>query len=231
MEAAHISPELPIRWVVSADRTVEIKEEVTELGCDQNNERILQEETPPSSITERELTCVKDGEVPRLECVPIKEEFIEQECVPIAEEVPAENNVCTLEEKNKLGSSLCDDCPPEYELGFREFNFEMARRLDGLLTETLESDSAKSEFSDSDSESTAESEEEEVIAQPRTPRTARVNTFQWKRGDREQHDNLFNFTGNPGLRVQMTETSPLSYFSLFFNGFLMDLILNDKPVC
>ncbi|MGH0141531.1 UNVERIFIED_CONTAM: hypothetical protein FKN15_013223 [Acipenser sinensis] len=53
MEAAHISPELPIRWVVSADRTVEIKEEVTELGCDQANERILQEETPPSSITER----------------------------------------------------------------------------------------------------------------------------------------------------------------------------------
>ncbi|XP_058873620.1 zinc finger protein 300-like [Acipenser ruthenus] len=66
-----------------------------------------------------ELTCVKDEEVPRLECVPIKEEFIEQECVPIAEEVPAENNVCTLEENNKLGSSLCDDCPPECELGFR----------------------------------------------------------------------------------------------------------------
>ncbi|XP_058874185.1 myb-related transcription factor, partner of profilin-like [Acipenser ruthenus] len=54
MEAAHISPELPVRWVVSADRTVEIKEEVTELGCDQTNERILQEETPPSSITEKE---------------------------------------------------------------------------------------------------------------------------------------------------------------------------------
>ncbi|MGH0130782.1 UNVERIFIED_CONTAM: hypothetical protein FKN15_066311 [Acipenser sinensis] len=308
MEAAHISPELPIRWVVSADRTVEIKEEVTELGCDQANERILQEETPPSSITEREessglehvhvkeespglehvhvkeespvlehvhvkeeapglehvhvkeespvlepvhvkeespglehvhvkeeapglehvhvkeespvlehvhvkeespglehvhvkeespvlehvhvkeespvlepvhvkeespvlesaecedhlsdpkesraipkseaqegprieaaykqeesfdqewcaslkqvteLTCVKDEEVPRLECVPIKEEFIEQECVPIEEEVPTENNVCTLEENNKLGSSLRDDCPPECELGFR----------------------------------------------------------------------------------------------------------------
>ncbi|XP_058873613.1 zinc finger protein 664-like [Acipenser ruthenus] len=66
-----------------------------------------------------ELTCVKDEEVPRLECVPIKEEFIEQECVPIAEDVPAENNVCTLEENNKLGSSLCDDCPPECELGFR----------------------------------------------------------------------------------------------------------------
>ncbi|XP_058873819.1 zinc finger protein 300-like [Acipenser ruthenus] len=66
-----------------------------------------------------ELTCVKDEEVPRLECVPIKEEFIEQECVPIAEEVPAENNVCTLEENNTLGSSLCDDCPPECELGFR----------------------------------------------------------------------------------------------------------------
>ncbi|MGH0144815.1 UNVERIFIED_CONTAM: hypothetical protein FKN15_008428 [Acipenser sinensis] len=65
-----------------------------------------------------ELTCVKDEEVPQLECVPIKEEFIEQECVPIAEEVPTENNVCTLEENNKLGSSLCDDCPPECELGF-----------------------------------------------------------------------------------------------------------------
>ncbi|XP_058874199.1 zinc finger protein 383-like [Acipenser ruthenus] len=66
-----------------------------------------------------ELTCVKDEEVPRLECVPIKEEFIEQECVPITEEVPTENNVCTLEENNQLGSSLCDDCPPECELGFR----------------------------------------------------------------------------------------------------------------
>ncbi|XP_058873802.1 zinc finger and SCAN domain-containing protein 2-like [Acipenser ruthenus] len=65
-----------------------------------------------------EMTFVKDGEVPRLDCVPIKEEFIEQECVPIAEEVPAENNVCTLEENNKLGSSLCDDCPPARELGF-----------------------------------------------------------------------------------------------------------------
>ncbi|MGH0177558.1 UNVERIFIED_CONTAM: hypothetical protein FKN15_012711 [Acipenser sinensis] len=67
-----------------------------------------------------ELTFVKDEEVPRLECVPIKEEFIEQECVPIAEEVPTENNVCTLEENNQLGSSLRDDCPPECELGFRE---------------------------------------------------------------------------------------------------------------
>ncbi|XP_041093443.1 uncharacterized protein LOC121305857 [Polyodon spathula] len=53
MEAAHVSPELPIRWVVSADRTVEIKEEVTELWCDQANERTLQEEMPPSSIAER----------------------------------------------------------------------------------------------------------------------------------------------------------------------------------
>ncbi|MGH0148328.1 UNVERIFIED_CONTAM: hypothetical protein FKN15_038979 [Acipenser sinensis] len=68
-----------------------------------------------------ELTCVKDEEVPRLECVPIKEEFIEQECVPIAEEVSAENNVCTLEENNQLGSSLCDDCPSECELGFRDY--------------------------------------------------------------------------------------------------------------
>ncbi|MGH0144840.1 UNVERIFIED_CONTAM: hypothetical protein FKN15_012140 [Acipenser sinensis] len=64
-----------------------------------------------------ELTCVKDEED---ECVPIKEEFLEQECFPIAEEVPTENNVCTLEENNQLGSSLCDDCPPEYELGFRD---------------------------------------------------------------------------------------------------------------
>ncbi|XP_041093655.1 zinc finger protein 252-like [Polyodon spathula] len=66
-----------------------------------------------------ELACVKDEEVPRLECVPIKEEFIEQECVPIAEEDPTENNACALEENNKLGSSLRDDCPPECELGFR----------------------------------------------------------------------------------------------------------------
>ncbi|XP_058873766.1 zinc finger protein OZF-like [Acipenser ruthenus] len=66
-----------------------------------------------------EMTFVKDGEVPQQKCVPIKEEFIEQECVPITEEVPTETNVCTLEENNKLGSSLCDDCPPECELGFR----------------------------------------------------------------------------------------------------------------
>ncbi|XP_058874181.1 zinc finger protein 184-like [Acipenser ruthenus] len=67
-----------------------------------------------------ELTCVKDEEVSRLECVTIKEEFIEQECAPIAEEVPTENNVCTLEENKKLGSSLYDDCPSECELGFRD---------------------------------------------------------------------------------------------------------------
>ncbi|MGH0165792.1 UNVERIFIED_CONTAM: hypothetical protein FKN15_055391 [Acipenser sinensis] len=68
-----------------------------------------------------ELTCVKDEEVPRLECVPIKEEFIEQECVPIAEEVPAENNVCTLQENKtwkstakwnltRVASFPCADC-------------------------------------------------------------------------------------------------------------------------
>ncbi|MGH0178767.1 UNVERIFIED_CONTAM: hypothetical protein FKN15_078367 [Acipenser sinensis] len=72
-----------------------------------------------------ELTCVKDEEVPRLECVPIKEEFIEQECVPIAEEVPTD--VCTLEENNQLGSSLCDDCPPECELGFRAAKGNLTR--------------------------------------------------------------------------------------------------------
>ncbi|MGH0144831.1 UNVERIFIED_CONTAM: hypothetical protein FKN15_012131 [Acipenser sinensis] len=70
-----------------------------------------------------ELKFVKDEEVPRLECVPIKEEFIEQECVPIAEEVLTENNVGTLEENKKLGSSLCDDCPSECELGFRGFRY------------------------------------------------------------------------------------------------------------
>ncbi|XP_058874273.1 zinc finger protein 391-like [Acipenser ruthenus] len=66
-----------------------------------------------------ELTFVKDEEVSQLEWLPVKEEFIEQECVPIAEEVPTENNFCTLEVNNQLGSSLCDDCPPEGELGFR----------------------------------------------------------------------------------------------------------------
>ncbi|XP_058851993.1 zinc finger protein 239-like isoform X2 [Acipenser ruthenus] len=64
-----------------------------------------------------ELAFVKDEEVPQQECVPIKEEFIEQECV--AEELPNENNVCTLEENKKLGSNLCDDPPSECELGFR----------------------------------------------------------------------------------------------------------------
>ncbi|XP_058873974.1 putative zinc finger protein 286B isoform X1 [Acipenser ruthenus] len=85
-----------------------------------------------------ELTCVKDEEVPRLECVPIKEEFIEQECVPIAVEVPAENNVYTLEENNKLGSSLCDDCPPECELGFRDLTESHAMsKSEAVWTETV----------------------------------------------------------------------------------------------
>ncbi|MGH0185579.1 UNVERIFIED_CONTAM: hypothetical protein FKN15_018317 [Acipenser sinensis] len=75
-----------------------------------------------------ELTCVEDEEVPRMECVPIKEEFIEQECVPIAEEDPTENNVYTLEENNTLGSSLYDDNPPECELGFRAAKGNHTRR-------------------------------------------------------------------------------------------------------
>ncbi|XP_041093159.1 zinc finger protein 333-like isoform X2 [Polyodon spathula] len=66
-----------------------------------------------------ELQFVKDEEVPEQQCVPIKEEFIEQECVSIAEELPHENNACTLEDKKKLGSRLCDDSPSECELGFR----------------------------------------------------------------------------------------------------------------
>ncbi|XP_058874176.1 E3 SUMO-protein ligase ZBED1-like isoform X1 [Acipenser ruthenus] len=82
MEAAHISPELPVRWVVSADRTVEIKEEVTELGCDQANERILQEETPPSSVTERDT----DIKLSELEPVPIQEESPVLEPVPVKPE-------------------------------------------------------------------------------------------------------------------------------------------------
>ncbi|XP_058865055.1 zinc finger protein 41-like isoform X1 [Acipenser ruthenus] len=65
-----------------------------------------------------ELTHVKDEEVPRLECVPIKEEFIEQESAPIAEKLPTEIHVCTLEENNQLGSNLCDDPSSEYELGY-----------------------------------------------------------------------------------------------------------------
>ncbi|MGH0179036.1 UNVERIFIED_CONTAM: hypothetical protein FKN15_000572 [Acipenser sinensis] len=72
----------------------------------------------------QELSCVKDEDVPEQECVPIKEEFIEQECVPIAEELPTENNVCTLEENNKLGSNLCDDSPSECDLVFGAFKVD-----------------------------------------------------------------------------------------------------------
>ncbi|XP_041093583.1 zinc finger protein 501-like isoform X2 [Polyodon spathula] len=92
MEAAHLSPELPIRWVVSADRTVEIKEEVTELGCDQANERILQEETPPSSITERDtdmkLVCLSRGQGSEMASSHVKEEDPEMEPVHFKEELP-----------------------------------------------------------------------------------------------------------------------------------------------
>ncbi|KAK1152066.1 piggyBac transposable element-derived protein 4-like [Acipenser oxyrinchus oxyrinchus] len=92
MEAAHISPELPIRWVVSADRTVEIKEEVTELGCDQANERILQEETPPSSITERETGGLNPQEEDELD-----EALLgwESDLCSSDEEAPEREGVCT----------------------------------------------------------------------------------------------------------------------------------------
>ncbi|MGH0159754.1 UNVERIFIED_CONTAM: hypothetical protein FKN15_044366 [Acipenser sinensis] len=100
MEAAHISPELPIRWVVSADRTVEIKEEVTELGCDQANERILQEETPPSSITERVRTDQPHSkEVSEMEAAHISPEL------PIRWVVSADRTVEIKEEVTELG---CD---------------------------------------------------------------------------------------------------------------------------
>ncbi|XP_058873644.1 uncharacterized protein LOC117967216 isoform X2 [Acipenser ruthenus] len=106
IEAAHISPELPIRWVVSADRTVEIKEEVTELGCDQANERILQEETPPSSITERgtDVTLVSLGRRQESEMASshIKEEAPELEPVLIKEESPVLEPVLIKEESPVL---------------------------------------------------------------------------------------------------------------------------------
>ncbi|XP_041114340.1 zinc finger protein 566-like [Polyodon spathula] len=82
-------------------------------------EESFEQECCASLLQVTELPFVKDEEVPQQECVRIKEEFIEQECVSIAEELPAENNACTLEENNKLGSSLCDDSPSECELGFR----------------------------------------------------------------------------------------------------------------
>ncbi|XP_033907766.3 zinc finger protein 112-like isoform X2 [Acipenser ruthenus] len=80
-------------------------------------EESFEQEWCASLMQVTELAFVKDEEVPQQECVPIKEEFIEQECV--AEELPNENNVCTLEENKKLGSNLCDDPPSECELGFR----------------------------------------------------------------------------------------------------------------
>ncbi|MGH0185582.1 UNVERIFIED_CONTAM: hypothetical protein FKN15_018320 [Acipenser sinensis] len=111
MEAAHISPELPIRWVVSADRTVEIKEEVTELGCDQANERILQEETPPSSITERvRADQPHSKEVSEME-QPHSKEVSEMEAAHISPELPirwvvsADRTVEIKEEVTELG---CD---------------------------------------------------------------------------------------------------------------------------
>ncbi|XP_058871781.1 zinc finger protein 79-like isoform X2 [Acipenser ruthenus] len=81
-------------------------------------EESFEQEWCASLIQITGLPCVKDEDVPEQECVPIKEEFIEQECVPIAEELPTENNICTLEENNKLGSNLCDDSPSECDLGF-----------------------------------------------------------------------------------------------------------------
>ncbi|MGH0157344.1 UNVERIFIED_CONTAM: hypothetical protein FKN15_053354 [Acipenser sinensis] len=106
MEAAHISPELPIRWVVSADRTVEIKEEVTELGCDQANERILQEETPPSSITERDtdmkLVYLGRGQESEIASSHIKVEASELEPVLIKEESPVLEPVYMKKEVSAL---------------------------------------------------------------------------------------------------------------------------------
>ncbi|XP_041093168.1 zinc finger protein 771-like [Polyodon spathula] len=82
-------------------------------------EESFEEECCASLVQVTELPFFKDEEVPEQQCVPIKEEYIEQECVSIAEELLHENNACTLEENNKLGSSLCDDSPSECEVGFR----------------------------------------------------------------------------------------------------------------
>ncbi|XP_041093634.1 uncharacterized protein LOC121305974 [Polyodon spathula] len=140
MEAAHVSPELPVRWVVSADRTVEIKEEVTELGCDQANERTLQEETPPSSIAERgadmKVGCFgrQESEMASsrikeedsgLEPVPIKKEVaavhIEEESpvlqpVPIKKEVSALKPVHIKEESPALESAECQHLSEDLQL-------------------------------------------------------------------------------------------------------------------
>ncbi|MGH0184829.1 UNVERIFIED_CONTAM: hypothetical protein FKN15_016206 [Acipenser sinensis] len=119
MEAAHISPELPIRWVVSADRTVEIKEEVTELGCDQANERILQEETPPSSITERgtdiKLVYLGRGQASEMSSSHIKEETPELEPVPIKEESPVLEPVHIKKEVTALEPVHVKEETPELE--------------------------------------------------------------------------------------------------------------------
>ncbi|XP_041093573.1 uncharacterized protein LOC121305943 [Polyodon spathula] len=157
METAHISPELPVRWVVSADRTVEIKEEVTELGCDHANERILQEETPPSSITERgtEMKLVHCGrrqesemasshikeETPELEPVPIKEETPELEPLHIKEEISALEPVHVKEKSPVLKSADCEHlsvmsdgntCAPTTQLRWTE---EETRALINIVSD------------------------------------------------------------------------------------------------
>ncbi|KAK6466756.1 hypothetical protein HHUSO_G35872 [Huso huso] len=74
------------------NRTVEIKEEVTELRCDQANEQILQEETPPSSVTERgtdmKLVYLGRRQESEMASSHIKEEAPELEPVLIKEESP-----------------------------------------------------------------------------------------------------------------------------------------------
>ncbi|MGH0141529.1 UNVERIFIED_CONTAM: hypothetical protein FKN15_013221 [Acipenser sinensis] len=109
MEAAHISPELPIRWVVSADRTVEIKEEVTELGCDQANERILQEETPPERGTDMQLVHLGRSQESEMAFSHIKVEAFELEPVHIKEETPELEPVLIKEESPVLEPAECEN--------------------------------------------------------------------------------------------------------------------------
>ncbi|XP_058868023.1 zinc finger protein 184-like isoform X2 [Acipenser ruthenus] len=109
-------------------------------------EDTFDQEWCPSLMQVTELTFVKDEDVPEQECVPIKEEFIQQECVPIAEELPTENNVCTLEENNKLGLNLCDDSPSECELGFRASKVDEGERDSTASPQCKNSSRGKPQF-------------------------------------------------------------------------------------
>ncbi|XP_034774860.2 zinc finger protein 420-like [Acipenser ruthenus] len=77
-------------------------------------EGIFGHEQCASLMQDTEQTSLEGKEAPRLESVHIKEEAPEFELVHIKEEAPELQPVNMLEENIvKLGSSHCDDCPPE----------------------------------------------------------------------------------------------------------------------